>query len=333
MAKYSVLNKKDLIILKELVIKPEGVRVETLTKLIDLTKRTIYRRLNILRNKGLIENIFPIWKIVNGKSVLCQSLLKEDNIFELHNLSYVVTLPKVPDWWARRSRKLIKVKGFQFKQIDWGKGSSNPYQQLINENYVIQTYPESVIVMCRKRYYANNPYELIIKATNEFLDLWNWFEERMRFKFFIDGIPQIKLRSNDFNRIGDVLSEHCKKQNKGFLIEIKDKGKVWVDFSEPFGKEANYPEAQEKLEKVTKDLLLKDSYLPSEIKGYLDQTANQIRSVTENQLAQDKSISQFAVALNKHIPAYEGMTHEVRELKGIIKELKEEITKLRSKNS
>jgi hypothetical protein len=124
--------------------------------------------------------------------------------------------------------------------------------------------------MCRKRYYSNNPYDTIIQATTEFLDFWLWFEDRMRFKFTIDGIPHIKLRSNDFNRIKDYLSEKCKKLNTGFLIEIPQ-GKVWVDYSEPFGKEANYPEAQEILEKVTKDHLLNKPMLNSELQGRLSE--------------------------------------------------------------
>jgi hypothetical protein len=257
------ITKKEELVLKELVATPEGLRVETIQKITDLPKRTIYRKLESLNKKGLIINIYPIWKIVNGQSNLCQSLLSNNNIFELHNLSYVVKLLKTPDWWNKRKNYLIRLKEFQFKEVEFGKDGRNPYQQLINNKFVIQAYPESLIIISKKRYYSNNPYETITEAIKDVMDLLDWFCERFKFNFFLDGVPHIEIRNNDFNRIADYLAKHSKKEGNNFLVEIDKRRKVWVDKSEPFGKEANYPEAQETLEKVTKDLLTKKSFLPS----------------------------------------------------------------------
>ncbi|MFV2014740.1 MAG: hypothetical protein ACC656_04890, partial [Candidatus Heimdallarchaeota archaeon] len=75
------------------------------------------------------------------------SLLDNNNIFELHNLSYVVKLIKKPDWWNKRKNYLVRLKGWEFKNIDFGKNSSNIYQQLKNDNFVLQMYAESIIII------------------------------------------------------------------------------------------------------------------------------------------------------------------------------------------
>ena len=75
------LKQKEIKILKELSSRPEGLRVESISKFTNIPKRTIYRSLNKLKEKKLIQNIFPIWKIVNGQSSYCQSLVSSNNIF------------------------------------------------------------------------------------------------------------------------------------------------------------------------------------------------------------------------------------------------------------
>ncbi len=237
-------------ILQNLYQNREGLRTKTLIKLMGVKQRTLYKKLNQLREKGFVENIFPMWKIVNGQVEFVQSLLKDNNIFELHNLSYVLRLIKKPDWWGKRKPVLQRLRGWQFKNINFGKGGTNPYQQLMNENFVIQTYPESIIIISRKRYYSNNPYETITEAIGDVMDIVDYLEERIKFRLFPDGIPALEIRNNDFNRLKDHLAEHCKKDGRRFLVELDKNRKVWVDYSEPFGKEANYQVGQLILKKV-----------------------------------------------------------------------------------
>jgi hypothetical protein len=228
---------------------------------------------------------------------------------------------KVPNWWSQRKRRLIKLKNWQFSNIAFGKGATNPYQQLINENFVIQCYPESLIIIARKRYYANNPHEVIISAMNDVLDLLGWFEERMRFKFFPDGVPSLELRNNDFNRMKDHLANTCKKEGKRFLVETKV-GKCWVDYSEPFGKEADTPDIQETLEKVTRDHIINKPMLNSELQLIVTQTANQIQQVTSNQMM-------FNQNFESHVSAIRTLSSSVQELTNQVKLLQEENKRLR----
>jgi len=293
-------NSKDEKILKELVKRPEGMRIETIQKLTQIPNRTIYRRLNKLSENKLIENIFPIWRISNGQLHFCQSKLKNDDIFELHNISYVVKLIDIPIWWAKRKNYLIRLKEWQFKNIDFGKGNSNPYQQLINENFVIQCYPESLIIIAKKRYYADDPYTTIKLAINDVISLLEWFCERFKYPFFKDGIPHIEIRNNDFNRMKDFIANKVRDNKGNFLVEVDKRRKVWVDLSEPFGKEANYPEGQEILEKVTKDYLINKPMLNSELQNNISiltnaiaQTQTQILEYRKENIEHLKLVKQY----------------------------------------
>jgi len=334
MVKVCKVSNNDKEILRNLYLNREGLRVQTLIKLTNLKQRVLYKRLDLLRKRGLIENIFPIWKLINGQVGYCATLIKSSNIFELHNLSYVLKLMKTPVWWSTRRNRLLRLKGWQFKDISFGKGASNPYQQLINENFVIQTYPESIIIIARKRYYSNQPYEVIIQAMNDVLDLISWFEERMKFKFFFDGVPCLEIRNNDYNRIKDYLAEHCKKEGNRFLVEIDKNRKVWVDYSEPFGKEANYPEGQEKLERVTKDILLNNPPLPSELAKFgaeTNQGLNILIGIVSNQIKLTSglpdTINQLQKQIESHLKLIQEYRHEnIAWRKNTIKKLKKDIS-------
>ena len=302
-------------ILQNLYLNREGLRTKTLIKLINIKQRTLYKKLNLLRQKGLIENIFPIWKIVNGQSEYVQTLIESDNIFELHNLSYVLKLIKVPDWWNKRKPRLMKLKGWQFSNHNFGKNNSNPYQQIINENFVIQTYPEAITIISRKRYYSNNPYETITQAIGDVLDIIDYLKERFKFDLFPSGFQGLEIRNNDFNRLKDHLAEHCKKDGRRFLVELDKNRKVWVDYSEPFGKEANYPEGQEILEKVTKDFLLNKPLLNSELQMAIQQvTSNQIM-FNQNFESHVQSIKQLGNSAQANSKSTELLAETIKEMK------------------
>lgn len=301
------LGENDTKILQNLLQNPEGLRVNSLFKYTSIKQITLYKRLEKLKKKGLVENNYPIWKIVRGQVDFCRTLLQSDNIFELHNLSYVLKLIKKPDWWEKRKPRLEKLKDWNFKSIDFG----TKYEQLMNENFVIQTYPESIIIIARKRYYSNSPYEVIGQAINDVLDIISYLEEKFRFKLFPNEIPCLEIRNEDFNRLKDHLAEHCKKEGRRFLVETT-KGKVWVDYSEPFGKEANTPDIQDTLERHTKDLIINKPLTNSELQSL-------IQAVTQNQVYMDRNIV-------KHFEVLENINKAINELR-------EEIKKNGNKNS
>jgi hypothetical protein len=315
------LNDKEKLILFQLKQNPEGLRAEAIRKLTDIPSRTIYRTLNKFVEKGLVLNQYPLWKPNNGQVDFWQTLSQDSNIFELHNLGYVVKLINKPDWWNARKSVLMRLKEWQFSSQNFGKNSSNPYQQIMNEDFVIQTYPESLIIIHRKRFFSDNPYSVIEEGIMKTIDILKFLEQRFRFNFFPSGIPCIQLRANDFNRMKDFLANKCKKEGTKFLVETSV-GKCWVDYSEPFGKEANTPDIQETLERVTKDHIINKPMLNSELQLIVTQTANQISQVTQNQVM-------FNQNFESHVKAIQQLGNSVQELTNQVKLLQEENKKLR----
>lgn len=331
-------NENDLKIIKLLYENREGLRYTSIMKWGSLKQSVVYKRLNILKDKGLIENEFPVWKIANGGVSFCRKLLKSDNIFELHNIGYIIRLIKIPEWWnpkgTQMKNKLMRVKNYQFKRVDWGKNNSNPYIQLKSDKYVIQMYPESIIIIHRKRYYSNDPYDTAMQFLNDFYDLWEWFEERMKFKFFLDGIPQMTLRGNDYNRLNDFLANKVREEESRFLVEIGDGRKVWVDMSEPFGKEANTPELQVIMEKVVKDRAIHpNSLLPSELTKIGAETQQGLKILTDvvsynQELLKDlpKNIQLLAAQIGSHLKLIQEYRKEnTKWRKSKVKEIREDL--------
>lgn len=310
MKKVWKVNNNDKKILRHLYKSRTGLHAQGLQELTGIKTSTLYKRLNLLRDLGLIENKEQVWKIVNGEYQFCGKLLKDNkNIFDLHNTSYIIKLVRVPMWWNQRKSRLIKLKGYEFQTVKFGRNNSNPYFQLSNQNFLLQIYPESILVIHRKRYYSNDPYSIAFQFMNDVYDLWQWFEEQMKFKFFLDGIPQITMRSKDFNRINDAIANKVKELDTKFLIELDQNRKVWVDLSEPFGKEASYPEAQEILESHTKDILINKPMTNSKLQ-------EAILKVTQNQLVFDANMS-------SHLEVLENIGKAITELRKEIKDLNE----------
>lgn len=106
----TLLSDKDKLILIQLKQNPEGLRIEAIRKLTNIPKRTIYRILNEFEEKKVVINEYPVWKPNNGQSDFWQSLSEKGNIFELHNLGYVIELINKPEWWNRRKSRLIDRK-------------------------------------------------------------------------------------------------------------------------------------------------------------------------------------------------------------------------------
>ena len=328
-------TNNDLKILKLLYEFKEGARRISLETYCNFKTSTLYKRLNILRDKGLVVNEFPMWKLVNGESEFVESLLKSDKtIFELHHPAYIVKLLEVPSWWnpkgTQMKSKLMMLKNYQFRKVDFGKNDSNPYIQLKNDRYVIQMYPESVIIIHRKRYYSKDPYDLTIQFMNDFYNIWEWFEQRMKFKFFKDGLPQMILRGHDYNRINDWMANYVKKRiGHRFLIEIGDGRKVWVDLSEPFGKEANTPEMQVIMEKDIKDKILNKPLLNSELQNLVGELAKIQKKELEKKEEYARDLVEHKNAIKKMGNSTEANSKTIELLADAVKELAEEVRRRR----
>lgn len=328
MAKLQKIDKKDKLILKELLDNPSGMRAITLEKLTDIKERTLYNRLNNLKKQDLIENIFPIWRLCQNQIPVSKlaNLLKSNKKIQSHKFSFHLKLIRKPSWWDKRENRLLKLKEYNFKinkKIDWG---NNPYEQLMHNNFLIHIFPNAIYFINQKKYYNDDSYLALQEALEDTLELLRFLEERFKFKFFIEESPQLSVKTNHFVKLNDEIAKKCKKEKYMLQVPINGKLRVWVDMSQPFGLEAGNKdygaEDMKRYKDVVEDYISKKSLLPSEITEVVKQNALQIRGVTENQVV-------FDMNMKSHIGAIKELGKGVRKLTRVVGKIKEENRKLK----
>ena len=212
------LNTSQKIILRELLKCKEGHRVQSLEKLTKIKQRTVYDNLKKLSIKEFVENIYPIWRLCRsqGNYEIVANLIK-DFEFQLHDLSFILRLIKKPDWWDKRENKIVCFDNFESSEVMWG---NNPYSQLKNKNHVIQLFSNTIIVILRRKYFGNDPFDCFLQGVEDFLNILDYIEQKFRFKFLIEGIPQVSIKSQHYVKINDIIAQKCKKVGKGFEVVI-----------------------------------------------------------------------------------------------------------------
>lgn len=283
--KTRTLKSEDRKILQILKDNPEGLRAPTLLKLSNLKERSLYRYLNKLKDMEILEKYSTIWKICHNQinSVKLTELLRSDKI-QIHDLSFVIKLIRVPDWWEKRSNNLRRLKEYQFKKnVNWG---NNPYTQLLKDHFLIHCFKNSILFINQKKYYGNDPYECFIEAHKDFLEALRYFEERIRFKLFLDEIPHISVRSNHIVQIGHEIAKRCKRRGEEYEIVINGERRGWVDLSKPFGFELGHKdyavEDTARSKYYIEDIIVNNPPTASQISQGLNQATQLIQKNTSN---------------------------------------------------
>lgn len=266
MKKVSKWGDNEIKVLKILKDNPEGLRIKTIHKLSNIGERTLYRAVNKLKKKRLISNISPMWKLVEYPPFLSE-LLKSDKLINLHDLSFTLRLIKTPSWWDKRENKLMRIKDFHYKKnIKWG---TYPYTQTKKNDFLIQFHKNSIIFISQKHYYNNSSYDCFLEGLNDVMDIIDYLEEKLRFRFLPDNIPSFTIRSSHFANLRDEIANKCKEDKKRFEVYINKDRRAWVDFSEPIGLEfgnKDYAiEDSEKYKLFVGDIIQNNTPKPSEM--------------------------------------------------------------------
>lgn len=301
------LSSKDKLILSILRDNPEGLRVLTIQKLLNLPSKTLYRHLNKLKELEILEKISIIWKICHFQATPLNmtKLLKNDNI-QIHDISFVVQLIRIPNWWEKRQNNLRRLKEYQFKKnVDWG---NNPYTQLIKDHFLIHCFKNSIVFINKKKYLGKDPYECFIESLNDFLESFRYFEERTRFKFFLDEVPQVSVKSNHIVKLRDYLSKRCEKKGDKFQVIINDEKRVLVDMSDPKGTEfvnKDYaPEDTQRYGVFVEDVIKNNPPTNSQLATHIQSVVANQNYHAENMKSHvnaTKDLSQATKTLNKNL--------------------------------
>ena len=224
-------------ILEILLQNPMGLREKTIAKLVELPRRTTYNNLMALQKLKLIQNIRPTWKLchpVGESEKLAQTLINSK--FEVHDFSFILRLIKKPSWWEARRNRIIKLKDYDFRHEAGLR--NNPYEKLTKDYYLIELFANSIVVFLNRQYWGQDPYDCLIKASQDFLSILEHLEKQINFKFYENDVPQVSIRSQHYVRVSKSIADTCKKTGNMHEIYFNGKKQLVIDLSKPYGVEA-----------------------------------------------------------------------------------------------
>jgi hypothetical protein len=305
MANLPKITKKGKLILQVLMDNPEGLRKETIKKITNLKERTVYNHLESLKKVGILENIYPIWKLCQNQVLVSEmaTLLNNDKPIQAHKFSFHLKLINKPDWWDKRENRLLKLKEYNFKinkDVSWG---NNPYEQLIKDNFLIHIFPDAIYFINQKKYLNLDPYLALQEALEDTLKLLDFLEEKFRFKFFPNELPLFSVKTNHFVKLNDEIANRCKKSKN--LLEFYKEGikRAWIDLSQPLGLETGSKdygaEDMNNYKPYMDDFLFNKPLTNSELTLGLSKQLQVMNGIQQNQLIFDRNMKSHLEVLNK----------------------------------
>jgi len=308
------ISKKDILILKELNDNPFGLRTTTLLKLTNLKPRTLYNHLESLKKQKIVENAYPIWKIAKSlaQTDRMAKLLKSDKKVEGHKFSFILRLVNKPIWWSKRHNKLYRLKEYDFKPLSL---RNNPYQQGKVDNFLVQTFSNSIVFISQKKYWSDDAYDAFLEALEDVLGLIGFLEEKFKFRFVSDGVPSLSVRSNHLVRVRDSLSKRCRSERGLFELTIDNKLRAWVDASTPVGTEFGHrdyaPGDLDRYGKVIEDYIENNASLPVDVDNRIKALVEVMGGIQANQLV-------FDANMKSHIEAVKQLGEAVKRLNELL---------------
>ena len=131
-----------------------------------------------------------------------------------------------------------------------------------------------------------------------------------------------------YGLIKNELARQCNKKGEKIIIRDDLDGEwLWIDNSESLGELETGGKGFTK-DRAALNLSVQrwwNDHKKNNFKVTPTLLMETMNGLAKSQLAQSQQVEQFATALNRHIPVYEGMRNEVAELKKTIKELRQEI--------
>lgn len=278
------------------------------------------------RRNCSIQAVYKIIAQIKKKGVLGNGLNKVEKVESTFNQSDV------------------RLHGQEFNiRILW---QDNKYQELLEKSNVIfidsntiRLYKNSIEIYSGQSFYGNTANI----SENKSLSYWQGFLARLEHDL---KVLLIKTRARNIK----IVNQHYARGNSEIADDsVKNRERVWV-YAEEDGKlafitddsfgfredETVHPITakidRKAVDKQVNDWRLNNPPTNSELKESLIIQSNNVDKLTNNQLKQAEQISEFAIALNRHIPAYEKMGNFTEQLVKEFKLLRKDFKSVKSEN-
>lgn len=195
---------------------------------------------------------------------------------------------------------------------------------------------KSIIIYEKSSYFAETSKKSQAIAAIKILYLIKALERKLRASFSINGKYKLRITRQHYSLIKNALAIIYNKPTRKKL-EVYDEKGLWLLIDNSWNLEeleCVHPETSVDNADGMKGFM--NSMKRTNFEVTPDFILNGFNNLAQYQINQDKNIKEFAVALNRHIPAYEGMASETKHLHSeinnlgeIMKDLKEEIRNIK----
>ena len=215
------------------------------------------------------------------------------------------------------------------------------------DSNTIRLYKNSIEIYSGNSFIGKTEAEADKKSIEYWFRFFNRLESELNIIIIKNRSRNIKEVSHHYARGNSEIAENSIENKEPIRVFAKEDGKLCFITDDSFGfkeDETLHPITakpdRKAIDKQVNDWRLNNPPTNSEIWQITSQNVvaqqksiEMINILVKNQSEQNKSIKEFAVALNRHIPAYEGMANKVSKLDKTINELKNVITSLGKKDS
>ena len=289
-----------------------------------VTRQAIDKGKKILLRKGMIEKVGLLWRLTDKGRKGLHSFMGLTNKIREHNIGIKIDIRDSPRNWDKKRNQLVKMPYFN-KRVQL---KNNNYDLLSFGNLWVKTTTKSIIIKL-PTIFDSTPEGAMIQAMEIFDSKIPSIENAFKIKLIKDYRCNITFISQEYARLNDALAKIYKKEgNKLYVTDENGELRFIADYSFAVNEfeTVHTIKAGDDMSAVNPFLLdlAENPTTFSEVKEV-------VAGCVKSQLVFDHHMKEFAVALNKHIPAYEGMKDEVADLKNVIKLLANKIDQMNKK--
>lgn len=324
-------------ILKILTDEVGGLSASHLAIRLGLSKRTVYNHLMSLKKQHKVLNMRPLWLTgINLRESQNVPVPCASGNIEIHNLVFNLKLIQKPFWWNTRHTKLLKLKEYQMRPLNFGH---NPYIQLMDDICFVNMYKNSIMFIMRKTYRDIDAYACLSQGIEDFMLIYKKIEQLCGFQFFKDGVPQASIVKCHSVKLYDAIAKKLTKDGKHFQVFHDGKLRLLIDMSHPKGIEAIHPEYSvddvDTIQRNYEDIIANHPPLPSEVYSQVVAQAKTAELIIQSQATLVNQMGEFmqiqdayAQNIKSHISAIQTLGSKVGELVTQIDKLNEVYMKL-----
>ncbi len=288
------------------------------------SKQKLNYYLRELKKKGFVINPQEgIWKLTNkGKNPTNHSILLEKDMVRGHAYVWNVYGFRLPEKWDKRL-DIIKKKNIKYKLV--GALKTTPRIKALGRKVWLCNDHLRIYDTKKASYYGDTAIESRVNAFMELLKIVKVLENKLGFYF---KPFKWSVQKEHYALIKNDLA--IDQNRKGNIMRISDEDGEWLLIDDSLEQGGELETIGKKA--LPTNLVLKpwwNDHKKHNFKVTPSYVLNGLNTLTKNQMNQSKEISNFAIALNRHIPAYEGMKDEVKDLHEGINKLTKEIKSLK----